>query len=277
MTSPATGARSVLLRVAAAAHRSAELIGAVTGSLRHSQVLLLGRYATAGRIRLVGKTSRLKLDPARDLTAVGPDRPWTGIRFTASWNSGTTPKPVLVAPVLVAEVDAARPRTTVCGVTRCGANGWAWTLPKLMSRRSWRRGSGARQSAPLCTQDGALAAVGCDSTVLHLSGSISASWCSMRTRSCQTRAGAIRPVIMSHGPQRRRLAAHRHSWSGSPQRWAGIHRHTSASLGSAPATLSPPGHRLARSTGVLAPRRGSRWHRHAGGAGGGQGQWGTGH
>ncbi|MGW1315370.1 hypothetical protein [Streptomyces sp. NPDC002426] len=103
-----------------------------------------------------GGSTQLTLDPARDLTAVGPDHPWTGIRFTASWNSGTTLKPVSSPPVLVAEVDAARPRTTVCGVTRCGTNGWAWTLPKLMSRRSWRRGSGTRQSALLCTRDGAL-------------------------------------------------------------------------------------------------------------------------
>lgn len=45
-----------------------------------------------------GGSTQLTLDPARDLTAVGPDHPWTGIRFTASWNSGTTLKPVLVAP-----------------------------------------------------------------------------------------------------------------------------------------------------------------------------------
>ncbi|MFJ4126066.1 ATP-dependent DNA ligase [[Kitasatospora] papulosa] len=86
------------------------LIGAITGSLHHPEVLLLGRYDTTGRLRLVGKTTPLKPAPARDLaehlTAAGPDHPWTGARFTASWNSRTLLQPVLVAPVLVAEISA---------------------------------------------------------------------------------------------------------------------------------------------------------------------------
>nr|WSS66283.1 ATP-dependent DNA ligase [Streptomyces sp. NBC_01177] len=86
------------------------LIGAVTGSLSRPQVLLLGRYDTTGRLRLVGKTVPLKPGQAQDvadhLTAAGPDHPWTGVRFTASWNSRTPLEPILVAPVLVAEFSA---------------------------------------------------------------------------------------------------------------------------------------------------------------------------
>ncbi|MFE1521100.1 hypothetical protein ACFW9I_30385 [[Kitasatospora] papulosa] len=64
------------------------LIGGITGSLRRPQVLLLGRYDTTGRLRLVGKTAPLKPGAARDLAehlttdlprgrrhAVGADRP----------------------------------------------------------------------------------------------------------------------------------------------------------------------------------------------------------
>ncbi|WP_299540688.1 hypothetical protein [uncultured Streptomyces sp.] len=73
-------------------------------------MLLLGRYDTAGQLRLVGKTAPLKQGPARDvaehLTPAGPDHPWTGVRFTASWNSRTPREPALVAPLLVAEVSA---------------------------------------------------------------------------------------------------------------------------------------------------------------------------
>ncbi|MEV5296230.1 ATP-dependent DNA ligase [Streptomyces sp. NPDC053741] len=86
------------------------LIGAVTGSLHRPQILLLGRHATTGHLRLVGKTVPLKPCPARDLaehlTAAGPDHPWTGLRFTASWNSRTPLEPVLADPVLVAETSA---------------------------------------------------------------------------------------------------------------------------------------------------------------------------
>ncbi|MFE5240446.1 MULTISPECIES: hypothetical protein [unclassified Streptomyces] len=86
------------------------LIGAVTGSLHRPQVLLLGRYDTTGRLRLVGKTVPLKPAPARDLaehlTAAGPEHPWTGVRFTASWTSRTPLEPVLVDPALVAEISA---------------------------------------------------------------------------------------------------------------------------------------------------------------------------
>ncbi|WP_405657981.1 hypothetical protein OG379_00305 [Streptomyces sp. NBC_01166] len=58
----------------------------------------------------MGKTVPLKPGPAQDvaeqLTAAGPDHPWTGVRFTASWNSRTPLEPALVAPLLVAEFSA---------------------------------------------------------------------------------------------------------------------------------------------------------------------------
>ncbi|MFJ8870411.1 ATP-dependent DNA ligase [Streptomyces sp. NPDC102473] len=86
------------------------LIGAVTGTLRRPLVLLLGRYDTTGFLRLVGKTTPLKPGPAHELaghlTAAGPEHPWTGVRFTASWNSRTPLEPVLVDPDLVAEFSA---------------------------------------------------------------------------------------------------------------------------------------------------------------------------
>ncbi|WLQ69171.1 ATP-dependent DNA ligase [Streptomyces glycanivorans] len=86
------------------------IIGGITGSLHRPLVLLLGRYDTAGRLRLVGKTTPLQPGQAQEvadhLTAAGPDHPWTGVRFTASWNSRTPLEPVLVAPALVAEFSA---------------------------------------------------------------------------------------------------------------------------------------------------------------------------
>ncbi|WP_299540718.1 ATP-dependent DNA ligase [uncultured Streptomyces sp.] len=42
----------------------------------------------------------------RRRTPAGPDHPWTAVRFTTSWNSRTPLDPVLVAPLLVAEVSA---------------------------------------------------------------------------------------------------------------------------------------------------------------------------
>ncbi|MFC8226280.1 ATP-dependent DNA ligase [Streptomyces sp. NPDC057287] len=86
------------------------LAGGLTGSLHRPQVLLLGRYDTTGRLHLVGKTTPLNPGLARELAghlaAAGPDHPWIGVCFTASWNSRALLEPVLVDPVLVAEVSA---------------------------------------------------------------------------------------------------------------------------------------------------------------------------
>lgn len=89
---------------------SEALIAGVTGSLRRPEILLLGRYDTTGRLRLVGISVPLKPAAARDvasvLTPAGPDHPWTGDRFTARWGSRDLLDPVLVAPHQVAEVSA---------------------------------------------------------------------------------------------------------------------------------------------------------------------------
>ncbi len=86
------------------------IIGAVTGSLRHPQTLLLGRVDEAGKLRFVGRTTSLASDAAvllaEQLTPAGPGHPWTGVRFTASWGSREVLHPVLVRPELVAEVSA---------------------------------------------------------------------------------------------------------------------------------------------------------------------------
>jgi ATP-dependent DNA ligase len=86
------------------------VIGAVTGTLRRPQLLVLGRYDTDGRLRAVGRTTPLKPDAARQLadhlTQAGPDHPWTGVRFTSAWGSRDVLDPTLVVPDLVAEISA---------------------------------------------------------------------------------------------------------------------------------------------------------------------------
>lgn len=86
------------------------IIGGVTGSLQRPHVLLLGRYDTTGRLRLVGKTVPLKPAAARDVAALlalaGPEHPWAGAWFTARWGSRDVLDPVLVEPDQVAEVSA---------------------------------------------------------------------------------------------------------------------------------------------------------------------------
>ncbi|MFE1190113.1 ATP-dependent DNA ligase [[Kitasatospora] papulosa] len=90
------------------------IIGGVTGSLSPPQVLLLGRFDTTGRLRLVGKTVPLKPaaagEVADQLTAADTDHPWTGVRFSARWGSRDPLDPVLAEPRCVAEIsgDTAR-------------------------------------------------------------------------------------------------------------------------------------------------------------------------
>ncbi|MFE6023847.1 ATP-dependent DNA ligase [Streptomyces sp. NPDC056441] len=86
------------------------IIGGLTGTLRSPQLLVLGRYDTDGQLRAVGRTTPLKSDAARrladHLTEAGPDHPWTGVRFTATWGSREAFELTLVVPELVAEVSA---------------------------------------------------------------------------------------------------------------------------------------------------------------------------
>ncbi|MFI5987794.1 ATP-dependent DNA ligase [Streptomyces sp. NPDC051555] len=88
------------------------VIGAITGTLAHPQLLVLGRYDNAGRLRSVGRTVPLRPEQSRQvaehLTAADPGHPWTGVRFTATWGSHDVLDTVLVRPGLVAEVSADR-------------------------------------------------------------------------------------------------------------------------------------------------------------------------
>jgi ATP-dependent DNA ligase len=84
------------------------VIGAITGTVRRPQTLVLGRIDAAGALRPVGRSTPLRPDAARDLaermTLARPGHPWAGVRFTTSWGSRTELDVVLVEPVLVAEI-----------------------------------------------------------------------------------------------------------------------------------------------------------------------------
>ncbi|WP_240509397.1 ATP-dependent DNA ligase [Streptomyces agglomeratus] len=86
------------------------IVGGVTGTLSRPQLLVLGRYDEDRRLRAVGRTAPLHPDAARQLadhlTAAGPEHPWTGVRFTATWGSREPLEASLVVPELVAEVSA---------------------------------------------------------------------------------------------------------------------------------------------------------------------------
>ncbi|MER5728919.1 hypothetical protein ABT084_11365 [Streptomyces sp. NPDC002138] len=88
------------------------VIGAITGTLAHPQLLVLGRYDDEGRLRAIGRTVPLRPEQSRQvaehLTAVDPDHPWTGVRFATAWGSRDTLDAILVRPDLVAEISADR-------------------------------------------------------------------------------------------------------------------------------------------------------------------------
>ncbi|MFI6006086.1 hypothetical protein ACIA98_37875 [Streptomyces sp. NPDC051366] len=88
------------------------IIGAITGTLAHPQLLVLGRHDPAGRLRAVGRTVPLRPDASRQvaehLAAAGPAHPWTGVRFAAAWGSRDILDAVFVRPDLVAEISADR-------------------------------------------------------------------------------------------------------------------------------------------------------------------------
>ncbi|MFE6227789.1 hypothetical protein [Streptomyces sp. NPDC057854] len=74
------------------------------------QILVLGQYDDHGALRPIGRTVPLSPDAARQVA--GHLRPapsghlWAGVRFSSSWGSRRPLEVVLVAPDLVAEVDA---------------------------------------------------------------------------------------------------------------------------------------------------------------------------
>ncbi|MFI6039258.1 hypothetical protein ACIBBD_35075 [Streptomyces sp. NPDC051315] len=84
------------------------VVGAITGTVRRPQTLVLGRLDQTGTLRLVGRSTPLRPDAARDpaerLTPAGPGHSWEGVRFTTSWGSRTPLDVVLVEPQLVAEI-----------------------------------------------------------------------------------------------------------------------------------------------------------------------------
>ncbi|MEV4001250.1 ATP-dependent DNA ligase [Actinomadura sp. NPDC049753] len=93
------------------------LVGGVTGTLEQPQTLLLGRYTTAGALRVVARTTpltpRARTALAGALSEAGPDHPWPE-PLPAGWAGGlpSTRDPIhytRVAPDTVAEisVDAA--------------------------------------------------------------------------------------------------------------------------------------------------------------------------
>ncbi|MEV7581695.1 ATP-dependent DNA ligase [Streptomyces erythrochromogenes] len=88
------------------------IVGAITGTLARPQLLVLGRHDTDGRLRPVGRTVPLRPDAARQvaeyLTPAEPGHPWTGARFSATWESRDVLDTTLVHPALVAEVSADR-------------------------------------------------------------------------------------------------------------------------------------------------------------------------
>ncbi|MFD9538016.1 ATP-dependent DNA ligase [Streptomyces sp. NPDC060010] len=86
------------------------IIGGITGTLAHPQLLILGRHDDTGRLRAVGRTAPLRPNQARQvaerLTAASSGHPWTGARFSAAWGSRDVLDVVLVDPRLVAEISA---------------------------------------------------------------------------------------------------------------------------------------------------------------------------
>ncbi len=86
------------------------VIGAITGTMRRPQTLVLGRFDEAGSLRAVGRSVPLSPDAARQLAEhlvpVSARHPWEDVRFTTSWGSRTPLDIVLVEPLLVAEIVA---------------------------------------------------------------------------------------------------------------------------------------------------------------------------
>ncbi len=82
------------------------------GTLARPQLLVLGRYEEAGRLRVIGRTVPLRPEQARVvgeyLRSADPGHPWEGVRFSSAWGSRDVLDAVLIRPELVAEVSADR-------------------------------------------------------------------------------------------------------------------------------------------------------------------------
>jgi ATP-dependent DNA ligase len=86
------------------------VIGAVTGTFRSPTSLLLGRFDTAGRLRMIGRTTPLHRTAAAELggvlRAAGTEHPWHGRKFSSGWNSSEPLAFQPVVPEFVAEIAA---------------------------------------------------------------------------------------------------------------------------------------------------------------------------
>lgn len=91
-------------------HTTEAVVGGITGTLPRPRILVLGRYDKDGVLRLVGRTVPLRpettLQVAQYVRPAEADHPWAGVRFSSSWGSREPLNVTLVAPELVAEVDA---------------------------------------------------------------------------------------------------------------------------------------------------------------------------
>ncbi|WP_318275662.1 hypothetical protein [Streptomyces pharetrae] len=70
---------------------SEAVLAGITGSLTSPQTLLLGRYDTAGHLRLVARTTPLRTADRREIAQRvipgGPEHPWRGRRFSVGWGT----------------------------------------------------------------------------------------------------------------------------------------------------------------------------------------------
>ncbi|MGI5485147.1 hypothetical protein [Streptomyces lavendofoliae] len=91
------------------------VVGAITGTVRRPQTLVLGRLDQIGMLRPVGRSTPLRPDAARDLaerlTPAAPRHPWEGVQFMTSWRSRTPLDVVLVEPELAGATSPAVDRS----------------------------------------------------------------------------------------------------------------------------------------------------------------------
>ncbi|PRX91998.1 ATP-dependent DNA ligase [Allonocardiopsis opalescens] len=85
------------------------IVGGVTGKATSPRELVLGRYDTAGRLVIVGRSTPLRTAEAADLAGrlhpAGPHHPWPET-LPPRWGSRTRTRYVRVRPELVVEVSA---------------------------------------------------------------------------------------------------------------------------------------------------------------------------
>ncbi|MFF8842060.1 DUF2188 domain-containing protein [Streptomyces sp. NPDC015127] len=88
-------------------HTAEAVVGAVTGTLKRPESVLLGRYDAGGELRLVARSTPLPAALRSELgglfTAAGPDHPWRGVRISSHWGSREPLDFTPVAPQVVAE------------------------------------------------------------------------------------------------------------------------------------------------------------------------------